>query len=169
MPKPEYNSRQMNLMLPSFEERERWKALSKKARMSFSEWICCIVEKHLLDELEGPREPNLVRDQATLKDEIRKLHKELSEEKLKSERLETENFKLRHETFLRPINGPAQLPDRLVETLRSEGTWSNQALMQELGVTADDIKALNILVGQLHLLQDFGLVRESVKGWTWIP
>ena len=55
--------------------------------------------------------------------------------------LETELFKLRNQLFSYPM--PTKLGDidkKLMDALRSGGTWANREILQELGVDANDIE-----------------------------
>jgi hypothetical protein len=63
--------------------------------------------------------------------------------------------------------GVVQLNERIVNILKSGGTWSSQDLLKELDVYPSDIKAIQIVTHQLQMLQDFDLVSESSRGWKW--
>lgn len=111
----------------------------------------------------------LAKDQNALRDQNRNLRRDLENAKAELERQKTELFKLRYEALLQPVpRGVAQLNERIVDILRSGGTWSSQELLKELEVNPRDIEAIQIATRQLQMLQDFGLVRESVKGWRWV-
>jgi predicted nuclease with TOPRIM domain len=110
----------------------------------------------------------LARDQETLRDQNRNLRRDLDNAKAELERQKTEAFKLTNEVLLQPVpQGVVQLNERIVNILKSGGTWSSQDLLKELDVYPSDIKAIQIVTHQLQMLQDFDLVSESSRGWKW--
>ena len=167
MPGREYNGRTVQVIFPSSHFFQKWKDKAKSSKISLSKWIFETVEA---SESEEPREPTIIQDQVALKDENRKLRRQLTEKEIIIERLETETFKLKHESFLRDLPGEKSYSIKLIEVLKSGGTWSSKDLLAEMAISVDDMKAMKIMTNQLYALQDFGLVRESNngKGWTWI-
>ena len=167
MPLKKYNDRRWELYFPSNEFLKRWKEHAKTARMPLSKWIFETVESRL-DEDAAPA-GELAKDQEALRDQNRSLRKELENATAELERLKTEMFKLRHEALLQPVpKGVIQLNEKIVDTLKSGGTWSSRDLLKELGVGTNDIEAIQITTHQLQMLQDFGLVTEGVRGWKWV-
>lgn len=169
MPGKEYNGRTVQVIFPSSHFFHKWKDKAKSLKVPLSRWIFETVETSFITDADKP-DPVLVRDQVTLKDEARVLRRQLSEKEMIIERLETENFKLKHDSFLRDLPGEKVYSDKLIKVLRSGGTWSSRDLLAEMAISVDDIKIMQIITNQLYALQDFDLVRESNngKGWTWI-
>lgn len=167
MPRPDANDRQFMMYFPSQVDRERWRKIAKKAKMSFTDWIYSMVEARLVEESEDAQ---AATDQKiSLQAEARQLRRELQKSEARISDLETEVFKLRNQLFASPM--PTKLGDidaKLMAALRSGGTWANREILQELGVDANDIEAIEIVTKQLQILQDHGLVRESARGWKWI-
>jgi FtsZ-binding cell division protein ZapB len=167
MPLEKYRSRRWEIYFPSEEFLEKWKARAKAARMPLSKWIFETVEAHMDEDMDTAQE--MARDQETLREQNRSLRRELENAKGELERLTTEVFKLKNEALLQPVpRGVVQLNERIVNILKSGGTWSSQDLLKELDVNARDIEAIQITTKQLQMLQDFELVRESAKGWKWV-
>ena len=169
MPGSEYNGRTVQVIFPSIHFFQKWKDKAKSLKMPLSKWIFETVEASFITDVDRP-DPILVRDQVALKDENRTLRRQLSEKDMIIERLETEKFKLRHESFLHDLLDKKVYSQNLIKILKSGGTWSSKDLLAEMTISMDDIKAMQIMANQLYILQDFGLVRESNngKGWTWI-
>lgn len=167
MPRPAAKDRQFMMYFPSQADRERWRKLAKKAKMSFTDWIYSMVEARLVEESEDAL---AAADQKiSLQAENRQLRRELQNSEARISDLETEIFKLRNQLFSSPM--PTKLGDidkKLMAALRSGGTWANREILQELGVDANDIEAIEIVTKQLQSLQDLKLVKESARGWRWI-
>ena len=167
MPLEKYRSRRWEIYFPSEEFLEKWKERAKAAQMPLSKWIFETVEAHMDEDTVTAQE--LAMDQETLRDQNRILRRELDSAKAELERQKTEAFKLKNEVLLQPVpQGVVQLNERLVNILKSGGTWSSQAILKELDVNASDIEAIQIVTHQLQMLQDFDLVNEGSRGWKWI-
>lgn len=161
-----YRSRRWEIYFPSEEFLEKWKERAKAAQMPLSKWIFETVEAHMDEDTITAQE--LARDQETLRDQNRNLRRDLDNAKAELERQKTEAFKLTNEVLLQPVpQGVVQLNERIVNILKSGGTWSSQDLLKELDVYPSDIKAIQIVTHQLQMLQDFDLVSESSRGWKW--
>jgi predicted nuclease with TOPRIM domain len=168
MPLKKYKGRRWEIYFPSEEFLEKWKERAKAARMPLSKWIFETVEAHMDGDMITAQE--LARDLETLRDQNRSLRRELDNAKAELERQRTESFKLKNEILLQPVpQGVVQLNERIVEILKSGGTWSSQDLLKELDVNPSDIEAIQIVTHQLQMLQDFDLVSEGTRGgWKWI-
>jgi predicted nuclease with TOPRIM domain len=167
MPLEKYKNRRFEIYFPSEEFLKKWKDQAEAARMPLSKWIFETVEA--TEEDESIPALDLIKDQEALRDQNRNLKRELENAKAELERQKTELFKLKHEALLLPVpEGVVQLNEKIVDALRSGGTWSSRELLKELNVSPNDIEAIEITTRQLQMLQDFGLVREGVKGWRWI-
>lgn len=166
MPRADYTDRQLSLLLPSHAMREQWRELATKDRKSLTKWICDMVEARLLDDSEPAQE--IESQNTSLLDDNRRLRRDREKSEARIRELETEVFRLRHSSFLMDIPPQNDYSERLVDALRSGGTWSGRDLLQELGVNQADADAIQIVSRQLHALQDFKLVSENPRGWKWI-
>jgi hypothetical protein len=163
MPSKEYKGRHVEVYLPTEELFRKWTEKAKEAGMKRSSWVIARVEAAEEESLA----PKIAGAQSELKEENRRLRQELELKDRLLQAQETELFNLRNAAFLGPIRGKAHLEERLVEALRSGGVWSSNDLLKELGVDSRDGQSMQALVGQLQLLQDYGLVVESARGWSW--
>ena len=167
MPLEKYRGRRWEIYFPSEIFLEKWKERAKASRMPLSKWIFETVEAHMDEDTTTLQD--LTMDQETLRDQNRKLRRELENAKAELERQRTELFKLRNEALLQPMpQGVIQLNERLVDILKSGGTWSSGALLKELDINPNDVEAIQIVTHQLQMLQDFNLVIEGARGWKWI-
>jgi predicted nuclease with TOPRIM domain len=167
MPLEKYRGRRWEIYFPSEEFLEKWKEKAKTVGMPLSKWIFETVEAHMDEDTMTAQE--LAKDQEALRDQNRNLRRELDNVKAELERQKTEAFKLKNEALLQPVpQGVVQLNERIVNILKSGGSWSSQELLKELDVNASDIEAIQIVTHQLQMLQDFDLVSEGARGWKWI-
>ena len=165
MPHKDYTDRQLSLIFPSHADRERWRDIAIAQKMTLTKWIYEMVEGRLAEESEPAQE--IASQRTSLKAENRKLKRDLEKEDARLRELETEIFKLQHANLLNNI-GLRDYSIKVIEVLRSGGLWPNRELLVELGVNPDDAYAIQIVTNQLQALQDFGLVKESARGWRWI-
>jgi hypothetical protein len=160
MAQPRYNGRTCMVYLPSEEFLAKWSTQAEQAGLSLSKWICEVVEAY-----EGQNiDPALIRDQNKLRDEVRELKRSLEEKDATIKRLEGELFKLRHA-------GPAfggHIDEKIIVALKRGGLWPGQELLKELGIDPHDVEAIQIITEQLQVLQDFGLAKETARGWAWL-
>jgi len=159
--------RQFMMYFPSEADRERWRKIAKKTNMSLTSWIYNMVEVQLTEDSEEARADadRVISSHA----ENRQLRRELQKSDARIADLETEVFKLRNQLFAQPNpTGLGHIDEKLLAVLRSGGTWPNQEILQELGVDAQDIGAIEIVTRQLQILQDLKLVKDSTRGWRWI-
>ncbi len=157
------------VVLPSEKFLQKCEARAKASRLSLSKWIFETVEASV-DQAEAPKpDHDIAKDLEMLQSENRDLRRHLKESENLLERRETELFKLRHESFADPLfRGHREGAEALIEVLRRGGTRSNEDLLRELNVNPKDRDAMQVLLGQLHALQDYGLVAETAKGWRWV-
>jgi len=54
-----------------------------------------------------------------------------------------------------------------VEALRAGGVLSNEELLSRLGVSPSEHEAVKAVSKQLELLESYGLVQPTPRGWRW--
>jgi hypothetical protein len=96
------------------------------------------------------------------------LRNDLEKNEARLRELETQIFKLQQAVFLHDQPGQENYSKKLIQVLRSGSIWPNRDLLAELNVNPDDGTAIQIVTNELQSLQDFGLVKESARGWKWI-
>jgi hypothetical protein len=190
MADPKFRDRQFTIYLPSAEDLDRWRALSKP--YALNRWVYLMVEK----ALESPA-PS--RTKTT--DDINALRKEVVDLRKKNEslaaKLDQRRAKEVEDILERSSNAPMQMDKHVVDLLRSGGYWSSTRLMTKLAqeaappegmhafrmdddpvVAADffsnnfnenltlevDVKAVE---RTLDALEQIGLVKKSWQGWKW--
>jgi hypothetical protein len=167
MPAPKYNNRSWTLYFPSDEDMTRWKEYAKKAALPLSHWIYETVEAHLAED--SSLRLDLIRETDQSREELAKLRRDLKDKSATIEKMETELFRLRHQTLLQPItNDSNQFGEELITLLKTGRNWHGSELLKALGIDPRNSDAMTIILRQLQTLQDLKLVQEGTKGWRWV-
>lgn len=167
MPRPEYKDRQFNLIFPTESDLDQWQEEAKKNGISLCKYIFEMAEKGRREDT-SPR-LDLIRETDQSREELTKLRRDLKDKSAAIEKLETELYHLRHQSFLQPTpNGLEHYGEDLIKLLKEGRTWRGSELLKELGVDPMNTQALAIISRQLQNLQDLEMVQEGPKGWKWI-
>lgn len=167
--------RRVDVYLHAPKDKKRWKVLAKERGMPLSKWVITVVEEMLQqNESARPREM-LLREIGELKDEIAELRERNRQLETVINQLEKEVRRYRAQPFLmEDFEGVRELDRELVRVLReSKGTDGNpkpisdQDIMTYLGVSLGESEALKALSRQLGILESYGLVESTTKGWRW--
>ena len=135
--------------------------------MPLSSWIFSAVEANRAGQ--GDPSINVDQDLQTLREENRRLRRELEGVTKDREQQRAALFKLKNEIFLKDqLVGVGEFDERLVNALRSGGSWPPREILAELQIDQRDADAIQIVTRQLQVLQDLGLVQDSPRGWRWI-
>ena len=163
--------RAIYVYLPSAEMVERWKRLADEQGASISKFV----REHVENSLRQEEEPGY-KSRADLLKEVNKLRGELAEESKKNrrldlvvEKLETELRRYRVKPFLEEdFAGIRVFQKDLVEDLKEEGILSNEEILSKLGVDPTEQETIKGISRQLEILEEYGLVQYTPKGWRWI-
>jgi len=149
---------------------ERWKELARRQGTSISKFVM----EHVENSLRQEEEPGY-RSRAELIKEVDRLRGMLEEERKRSrrldlvvERLERELRRYRAGPFLDAgFEGVRGFQRELVECLRGGGVLSSEELLSRLGVEPSEHEAVKAIYRQLGLLESYGLVQATARGWRW--
>ncbi len=163
----EYQGRRQEVYFLSPEERSIWLEEARATGMTLSGYVLEMARLGREKEAARPKgvSPGEVSE---LKEKNRKLEDELRRTSLVLERYETELYKLRHETFSRPVLEGRFQAGELKAVLQKGKTLSSQELLEALRIDPRDSDAVRIVSRQLDLLQGLGLIEEVARGWRWI-
>lgn len=154
------------IYLPSEKDLENWKEQAKAAGISLNRYIYEMVER---GRQEFQPRTDLIKEISDLREENQELKEELKLKSLVLEKYETELFKFRHESFLKPeFQGIQHYSDELVSLLKKGRTHSGQEILRSLKIDPNDSEAVSLVHRQLQVLQDFKLIEEGISGWRWI-
>lgn len=186
MARREVRDRQYTIYLPSHEDLDRWRTLSKP--YTLNHWIVEMVEKGIEE---------VPKSKMKSSDEINALRKENL--KLKKEMAILEQKRVREvEEILERAKEPMPLDKKVVDLIRAGGYWPSARIIKELKITAekeiveeplhDELREESILTRRvysseratvsnsgrakvisstLEQLENLGLVENTWKGWIW--
>ncbi len=163
--------RAIYVYLPSREQADMWKELAKKGKVSISRFVADHVENSLSQESAEDYEPR-----AELRKRIRAFEDENKELRRQNriledavDKLEKENRRYREKQWLDlDSKGMAEFEPKLIDILRSNSPLTDDQLLQGLGVEPRDADSVSSISNQLAVLQSFGLIRSTSKGWRWV-
>ncbi|MCJ2670076.1 MAG: hypothetical protein LN416_06160 [Candidatus Thermoplasmatota archaeon] len=167
--------RRVDVYLHAPKDKERWKELAEERGMPLSKWVIAVVEEMLLqNDSARPRE-TLLKEIVELKDEIAEFRERNRQLETVIDQLEKEVRRYRSLPFLmEDFEGIREFDRDLVRILReSKGTdgkpkpINDQDIMTYLGVSLSESEALKALSRQLAILESYGLVESTTKGWRW--
>lgn len=167
--------RRVDVYLPASADKDRWKKVANDRGMTLSKWVVAVVEE-VLRQNEGarPRE-TLLKEIGELKDEIAGLRERNRQQETVIDQLEKEVRRYRSQPFLaEDFEGIREFDRELVRVLReSQGIdrkpkpLNDQDIMKYLGVGLGESEALKALSRQLSILESYGLVESTTRGWRW--
>ncbi|MCZ7406360.1 MAG: hypothetical protein O8C67_15725 [Candidatus Methanoperedens sp.] len=163
MAKQRYKGRRQEVYLPSANELERWKTAASKHHVSLSKLICEAMEAYLntLEPVE------ISEDLVNLQAQLNRLKDELKDKSLRLEKAETDLFNLNYQAFLDPDPESAKFSTELIDLLRDGGAWPGLSILKSLHIDPANSDSIRIVSNQLNILQSFGLIKETAKGWRW--
>lgn len=166
---PELKARYINVYLPSSDVKLGWEKDAKDAGVSLSKYVYEAVEAFRDKREETPR-TDLVKELSEAKDQNQKLQSELRIKDLLVEKLQTDVYKARHESFKEVgiPEGTRPYDKELIKVLRRGKTLEGYTILSELGIDPRDSESVKLVNNQLEALQRFGLVEETAGGWRWI-
>lgn len=163
--------RTVYIYMPTLEMLEDWKKRSVASRTSLSKFVISRVEDSIRkDEGEGGylSRLDLVKRLKKAEDELKDLTKENRILKRLVENQEAELRRYRAEPFLvKDFEGIRRYDQDLIELLKKGSSFSADEILSRLGIdrsNADLVKAIN---NQLEVLEAYGLVVYSGRGWRW--
>lgn len=163
MPRPEYRNRQFNIIFPSALDLDEWQDEAKKCGVSLGKYLLIMAEKG--KSIDTAPRLDLIRETDQSREELVRLRRDLKDKSAAIEKLETDLFRLRHQSVIDP--GQAHWCEDLTNLLKGGRVWRGADLLNELGIDPMNTHALNIVARHLQDLQDLGLVSEGQKGWKW--
>jgi hypothetical protein len=169
MPRDEYRDRYASVYFGTQDEKLFWEKFAQERGTTLSNLIFEGLSS-LRDRETSKPHPDLIKDNETLRDELRQVRSEL---KLKSEllrRYEDENYKLRFADFesVNPQSGSRKFDVELIKLLKgNKKTLHSSDILDALGIDSRDMEAVKLIRNQLESLLSFGLVTENSSGWRW--
>jgi len=164
--------RTVYVYLPSVEMVEDWKRRAERAGVSLSKFVI----ERVLDSIRrenGEEEGylsrlELIKRLRKTEDEVEKLRKENRLLKRLVENLDRELRRYRAQPFLEEhFEGVRAFDRELIDLLRQGGTYSEDEILARLGISPTDTELIKAVSRQLEILERYGLVQFTGKGWKW--
>jgi len=155
----------------SDKQAEKWKKLSREARVPISKFVVDHVENSISQESEEKYEPRaeLRKQIQELVDENQDLRKSKRILELALEKLEKENRRYREKQWLDiKQQGVRGFERRLIDLLRNEGPLRDDQILSRLGIEPSEGDSVTAVANQLTSLQAWGVIRKSGTGWGWV-
>ena len=153
---------------PPADMAENWKNKAQKAGTSISKFVIEHVENSL-----GLTE-NDYRSRSIVLEENRQLRETLTEKEKRNhhlellvEKLEEDLQTYRSKIFLDSQTGASDYDKKLIDLLKEPGAHDTDTILKRLGVKPTDTTSMKAISLQLENLENYGLVRNTSKGWTW--
>ncbi len=160
----------------TLEQRDLWEKIAKENNMSLSKWIVRIIEDSIIElEDEVKSRKDIEKENKNLKKEISELQDNIRQLNIIRDNLELEIRKYRAEPFVNPpAEGVIHYEKELINILRNaigingkKRYLDNDEILARLGVKPTDIKSIKSIYIQLSLLEGYGLIKSTSKGWKW--
>ena len=160
--------RTVYVYLPSLEMVEDWKRRARKAGVSLSKFVIERVEDSIKREEGYLSRLELIRRLKRAEEELNALRSENRLLKRLVENLDRELRRYRAQPFLEEhFEGVRAFDRELVDLLRQGGTYSEDEILARLGISPTDTELIKAVSRQLEILEGYGLVQFTRKGWKW--
>jgi hypothetical protein len=166
---PKLKARYVDVYLPSETAKRQWEEDAKKAGLPLSKFVFEAVEAFRSANEEKPRS-DLIKELADIKEEAQKLRGELKLKNMLLEKLESEVYKARYNSFKEVELGEGSRchDEELIKILKHGKTIEGYAILEKLGINPRVSEAVKLVNNQLESLRRFGLVEENASGWRWL-
>ena len=163
--------RAIYVYLPSLEMAQDWKDRSKKAGTSISKYVLERVEDSFRreDGEEGyTSRLELIERLRKNEEELKKIRDDNRLLRRLVENLDTELKRFRAQPFLEEgFQGVRSFDRELIQLLKEGELLSDDELLSRLNVSSTDTDMVKAVSNQLQVLESYGLVEFTGRGWKW--
>jgi hypothetical protein len=162
--------RSIYVYLPSHDMVQRWKTLAKNSGTSISKFVAEHVENSLREEeAEYKSRSTLIEENRKLSETLNEKERRIGHLELLVEKLEQDLRQYRAQLFTdEEFTGVRSYDKKLVELLREPGVHDNDVILSRLGIKPTEEDPIKAVSKQLELLQSYGLVKATPRGWSWV-
>lgn len=161
--------RRVDVYLDTLERKERWTELAAEADESLSKFVQKCVEYAI--EKGGPDFADLGEDSKQiqeLRQTVDELRKDVKQKEIVIEKQESELRRHRAEPFLEEdFEGTRQYERELIDILQDADRITGDELLSRLDIEPSETDVVKGIDNQLQRLEEYGLVRNTPKGWVW--
>lgn len=163
--------RTVYIYLPSLEMVEDWKRRAERAGVSLSKFVI----ERVLDSIrrEDGEEgylsrADLIKRLRNTEEEIKRLREENRLLRKLVENLDNELRRYRAVPFLEEhFEGVRRFDKELIDLLRGGGVYSDEEILARLNIDPSNAELVKAVSKQLELLEEYGLVEFTGRGWRW--
>ncbi len=163
--------RTINVYLPTFEMKEKWKKLAEVSNQSTSKFIIEHVTNSLNHEQKDPTVETriqLIKNKKQLEDENRELIKQIKEKEKLIEIYEKEARSHVIKPFLeQDFSGVRKFEEDLIELFKRDVEVRKEELYKKLHVSPMETDALTAIQKQIEILERYGLLKDIGGVWRW--
>ncbi|MEM3159472.1 MAG: hypothetical protein QXJ74_01680 [Nitrososphaera sp.] len=162
--------RSIYVYLPTLEMAKEWKSLAEKSKLPISRFVIEHVENSLKQEQKKAYESRaeLLKQLKEKDEEIVKLRKQIRMYEMLSENQEKELKRYRAKPFIEDkFEGVRAFDKELIQVLKNAGIVDSDDILKLLNVDPKDTDIVKGVNRQLHLLQAYGLLEPTPRGWRW--
>ncbi|MEM3815243.1 MAG: hypothetical protein QW341_00165 [Candidatus Bathyarchaeia archaeon] len=163
--------RTVYIYLPSLEMVEDWKRRAERAGVSLSKFVI----ERVLDSIrrEDGEEgylsrADLIKRLRNTEEEVKRLREENRLLRKLVENLDNELRRYRAVPFLEEhFEGVRRFDKELIDLLRGGGVYSDEEILARLNIDPSNAELVKAVSKQLELLEEYGLVEFTGRGWRW--
>jgi len=162
--------RTVYVYLPTEEFLEEWRRYAEASGKSLSKFVFEVVEDYIRKSEDKGFESRLelIKKLKSLEEEAKQLRDENKMLRMLVKNLEKELRRYRAQPFLEPhFEGVRRFDRELIELLRSGETFSEEEILDRLGVDPSETDYMKAISKQLEILEQYGLVEFTGRGWKW--
>ncbi len=173
----ELMERTIYVYLPDVKKKEQWQKLAKNRGLSVSKWVINCIDELLLERDNKTRSREEVEKELfTLREEIKSLREKINQLSILKDRYEEELRRYRNKDFLdTDFEDKRKFNKDLVDLLRRSKGHDNipkpvpdTEIFSLLGLDFNDIESIKAISKQLEILESYGIIKSTPKGWRWI-
>ena len=149
---------------------EEWSRYAEASGKSLSRFVFEIVEDYIRKSEDKGFESRLelIKKLRSLEEEVKQLRDENRMLRKLVENLEKELRRYRAQPFLEPhFEGVRRFDRDLIELLRSGEIFSEEEILDRLGIDPSETDYVKAVSKQLEILEEYGLVEFTGRGWRW--
>ena len=163
--------RTINVYLPTFEMKEKWKELAEGSNQSISKFIIEHVTNSLDHEQENPSVETriqLIRVKKQLQEENRELLKQIKDKEKLAEIYEKEARSHSIKPFLeQDFSDIRKFESELIELFKVNIEVRKEEIYKKLHINAMETDAVTAIQKQIEILERYGLLKDIGGVWRW--
>ena len=163
--------RTINVYLPTFEMKEKWKELAKASNQSISKFVIEHVINSLNHEQENPSietRIQLIKDKKQLQNENRELIKQIKDKEKLAEIYEKEARSHSIKPFLeQDFSGIRKFEKDLIELFKKDIEVRKEEIYKKLHIDIMETDAMTAIQKQIEILERYGLLKDIGGVWRW--